>query len=192
MTPPTQSGCIFPQAMVSAKGALFELKKAVWGMLCCLLHGETRKDGGLQGSAPELPHSTRRAAHTGTPRSGLCLPTIPMAQGDQHKPNTSVGLPSPFSGYHTSLGHAFCSRPQGVCHTPTSLGRVSFSGGGEMSLLQPGRDVHGCPAPGGRREQGVSARTLLCCCIAVISTEDFPLHSYSSPDAASRQGHGAA
>lgn len=30
--PPTQSGCIFPQAMVSAKGALFELKKAVRGM----------------------------------------------------------------------------------------------------------------------------------------------------------------
>ena len=161
--------------------------------MCCLLYGQTRNDSGPQGSAPELPHPARRAAHNGDTRSGLCLPTSHMAQGDQHKPNTNIDVPLPFSGYCTFLGHAFCSSPQDVKNQPASIHRcrwdVSHFGWGRHPCC---RDVHGCTAPGRRREQGASAGTLLCWCIAVISTEDFPLHSCSSPDAASRQGHGAA
>lgn len=162
--------------MVSTNGALFELKKTVLGMFFEQLHCVASYIGrpGMKAVSTNNSYGTRRLAQAKyQSRSAFALLRVP---------------PFPRTCFlQQTLG---CEMPA-RCHTPMSPGHVPFCVG-ETSLLQPGRDVHGCTALGGRREQGVSAGTLLCCCIAVTSTEDFPLHSYSSPDTSSHQGHGAA
>jgi len=128
----------------------------------------------------------------GTPGSGLCLPSTrrPAQARYKSRPAFTLLRVLHFPGIRFLQQALRCEVPA-CCHTAMSQGQVSFWVR-DTSLLQPGRDLHGCTAPGGRRGQGVSARTLLCRSIAVISTEDFALCLCSFPDAASHQGDGAA